>query len=62
MKKSVGWAAIRETEGEDWFDTTTISTDREDCELRAYKVDKENPLWAKDNPVKYFARIEVKLA
>ena len=62
MKKSINWAAIRHTNGEDWIDIASISTDNVDCEKRARQLDATIPVWAKDNPIKYFARIEIKLA
>ena len=62
MKKSINWAAIRITEGEDWIDIASISTNDVACEKRARELDVAIPGWAKDNPIKYFARVETKLA
>jgi len=63
MKKSINWAAIRTTaNSENWIDVGSISSDQVDCEKRARKIDEEIPTWAKDNSIKYFARVEIKLA
>ena len=62
MKQSINWAVIRETEGEEWIDIASISTNDIYCEKRAREVDATIPGWAKDNPIKYFARVEIKLA
>jgi len=61
MKQAINWVAIRETDGEEWIDIKTISSDQMDCRFNAIEINKSIPQWAKDNPVRRFVQVETKI-
>ena len=62
MKELINWAAIRETDGEQWIDISSLSGNREVCESKTISMNNRIPHWAKDNPIIRFTKVEVKLA
>ena len=57
------WAAIRRArdDGHEFFDMNTLSIIRDHCEGLAVKSNEETgELWAADNPVVRFSRVEMK--
>jgi len=62
MKRSIKWAAIRTTNGEDWIDIHSLSNDKMDCQMKAHQMNQDIPAWAKDNPINSFEKVEIKLA
>jgi hypothetical protein len=61
VKTSHRWAAIRLTDGIEWIDLEIISYEAFEAEQKAEIIDKEIPLWAKENPVRYAAKIQISL-
>lgn len=57
--KWVFWAPVRLTEGEEWIDTSCMSSLASDAGVRAAQTNKDcGDSWAKANPVSRFARVK----
>ena len=53
------YAMVRITEGREWYDRDSLSFDREECQARSDRVDKDMRTWARANPQLRIERVQV---
>jgi len=61
MIESTACAAIRKTDGREWFDVEQLGILPEMAQDKANELDKQIPSWAQANPVQRIAEVVVRV-